>query len=69
MRKLAPFSELARPEHGTKPKTNTEFWAKKIQRNKDRDRLVNSTLSAAGWQVVRVWEHELGKKNVGRLSS
>jgi DNA mismatch endonuclease (patch repair protein) len=57
------------PEHGTKPKTNTEFWAKKIQRNKDRDRLVNSTLSAAGWQVVRVWEHELRKKNVGRLSS
>jgi len=55
------------PEHGTKPKTNTEFWAKKIQRNKDRDSLVDSTLSAAGWHVIRVWEHELKKRNSARL--
>ena len=55
------------PEHGTKPKTNAEFWAKKIQQNKDRDCAVNSALSAAGWKVVRVWEHELKKKNSASL--
>ncbi len=55
------------PQHGTQPKTNAEFWSLKIQGNKARDRLVTSTLRAAGWKVVRVWEHELRKKNLGKL--
>jgi DNA mismatch endonuclease (patch repair protein) len=32
-----------------------------------RDRLVNQTLRRAGWRVLRVWEHELAKKNEARL--
>jgi G:T-mismatch repair DNA endonuclease (very short patch repair protein) len=38
---------------------NTDFWIPKIERNIQRDREVNAALEAQGWQVVRVWEHEL----------
>lgn len=30
-------------------------------RNKRRDQLVNRTLRAQGWRVLRIWEHELEK--------
>jgi len=46
------------PEHGTKPANNTWYWGPKLQRNVERDRLADAALSAAGWDVVRVWEHE-----------
>lgn len=57
------------PQHGTQPKTNAAFWSKKIGANRARDRVVNSTLRASGWKVVRVWEHELRKKNDARLAA
>ena len=47
------------PEHGTSPKTNAAYWSAKIARNVERDRLNEAELSAAGWVVVRVWEHEV----------
>ena len=46
------------PEHGTKPANNTWYWGPKLQRNVERDRVADAALSAAGWDVVRVWEHE-----------
>jgi DNA mismatch endonuclease (patch repair protein) len=46
------------PEHATLPKANAEWWAEKLRRNVERDRAVDATLDAAGWSVVRVWEHE-----------
>lgn len=61
------------PEHTTNPQNNREFWAQKIQRNKDRDRLVNRTLRSKGWRVLRIWQHELIQKNefrcIARLRS
>lgn len=47
------------PKHSNLPKNNQEFWAKKLQQNKDRDKLVSRELKKAGWKVVRVWKHEL----------
>lgn len=47
--------------HGTKPKTNAQFWHEKIKLNGERDRQVDSKLREAGWQVVRLWEHEVRK--------
>lgn len=44
--------------HKTLPKTNTEFWAKKIARNVERDREVDEALTASGWLVLRFWEHD-----------
>lgn len=41
------------------PRNNQEFWAKKLQKNKDRDKFVKKELHKLGWTVIRVWEHEL----------
>jgi DNA mismatch endonuclease (patch repair protein) len=49
------------PKHATKPKNNRAFWHRKLSANKKRDRLVNQTLRRSGWQVLRIWEHELAK--------
>ena len=49
------------PKHGTQPKGNAAFWRKKFVANKARDARVNRALRCAGWQVLRVWEHELRK--------
>jgi len=55
------------PKHGTQPKGNRAFWKNKFVRNMARDRLVTRTLRAQGWQVLRIWEHELACKNEVRL--
>lgn len=55
------------PIHATKPSNNTAFWRKKLAANKARDQKVNRTLRAAGWRVLRIWEHELAKRNETRL--
>lgn len=46
------------PEHGTRPKRNTDYWNPKLQRNHERDALNTRVLEEAGWVVVRAWEHE-----------
>jgi DNA mismatch endonuclease, patch repair protein len=46
------------PEHGTWPKQNADWWREKIEANQRRDRDTNARLRAAGWTVIRVWEHE-----------
>ena len=55
------------PKHGTQPKTRASFWLAKITGNKARDRRVNYALRKRGWKVIRVWEHELSRKNETRL--
>lgn len=55
------------PKHATKPKNNAAFWLKKLAGNRVRDRLVTRTLRKQDWTVVRIWEHELTKKNQPRL--
>ncbi|MGW6623230.1 very short patch repair endonuclease [Nocardia sp. NPDC055002] len=46
------------PEHATDPKNNAQWWADKLAGNVARDRATDIALTAAGWAVVRVWEHE-----------
>ena len=46
------------PKHGTRPKANAEWWDSKLQANVARDRDTDARLIAAGWKVVRLWEHE-----------
>lgn len=43
------------------PKTNTEFWVKKITRNIERDKEVNQKLENDGWTVLRFWETDIRK--------
>lgn len=44
------------------PAGNREFWENKLARNHTRDWLVNRTLRAKGWRVLRLWEHALSRK-------
>lgn len=41
------------------PKSNTEFWVRKIMRNKTRDIEVQQKLASMGWHSITVWECEL----------
>ena len=45
------------PWHYKTPKTRSEWWDAKIQRNKVRDAKKTRKLRRLGWKVVRVWEH------------
>lgn len=45
------------------PKSNSEFWSAKFQRNVARDAKVSSELKALGWNVFVIWECELSAKS------
>lgn len=46
------------PEHYVPPKTNPGYWSQKVAGNMNRDRDTDQQLLAAGWTVLRFWEHE-----------
>ncbi|MGW2559115.1 very short patch repair endonuclease [Streptomyces sp. NPDC001514] len=46
------------PQHATQPKANAEWWRTKLDRNVARDAETTEHLIAAGWTVLRFWEHE-----------
>lgn len=46
------------PEHGTRPKANSDWWERKLDRNQERDRETDHVLREHGWTVIRIWEHE-----------
>jgi DNA mismatch endonuclease (patch repair protein) len=37
----------------------SEYWRKKIERNRRRDRRVSRELRTIGWQVLRFWDFEV----------
>lgn len=45
------------PDHGTVPQANAQWWAAKLAANVMRDRETDANLRAAGWSVMRFWEH------------
>jgi DNA mismatch endonuclease (patch repair protein) len=47
------------PENFQMPKTNRDYWEKKIERNVNRDKEVNKKLKEEGWEVIRIWESEI----------
>nr|WP_255363084.1 very short patch repair endonuclease [Mycobacterium sp. 1245805.9] len=46
------------PQHYRPARKNAEFWDAKLLENTARDRETDQLLSASGWRVIRVWEHE-----------
>jgi DNA mismatch endonuclease (patch repair protein) len=46
------------PIHRTAPANNASWWADKLATNVRRDRETDEHLRAAGWTVMRFWEHE-----------
>jgi len=45
--------------HGNRPKSNQEYWDKKLARNKNRDVEVNEYYKKNNWHFKRIWEHEI----------
>lgn len=49
------------------PKTNTEFWAKKLSGNRLRDDAVSDSLLKSGWRVLNVWECAIRVLPISRI--
>jgi len=47
------------------PDTRRDFWKKKIERNRERDRDVSQQLADAGWRQLVIWECAL--RGPGRI--
>ena len=46
-------------KYATTPKTNTEFWMEKFNKNVANDKLHIKQLQDMGWRVITIWECEL----------
>lgn len=57
------------PDHCTAPKSNQDYWVPKLRANVERDLRVTSAFEAAGWAVVRIWEHESVEEAAGRIET
>ena len=44
------------------PKTNVDFWRKKVERNKKRDVEEQRQLATMGWHCITIWECQLKPK-------
>lgn len=53
-------------KHFAMPATRKEFWRKKIERNRKRDKVVNSHYKKNGWEIIRIWEHDLSEPKLLR---
>lgn len=49
--------------YGRLPKSNTDFWSEKIERNRLRDARKTAELSSLGWSVLTLWQCEIHDKN------
>ncbi len=57
------------PQHATRPTSNAEWWSDKLAANMSRDRDTDTRLYAAGWTVIRVWEHEDPNSAAARIEA
>ena len=55
------------PLHGNRPKSNVEFWNKKLDRNIEKATEVNAYYKEHGWHIMRVWEHDLKEDYEGTI--
>lgn len=46
------------PEHYRPPTVNSGYWQSKLETNLTRDHRSSAAFEAAGWTVLRYWEHE-----------
>lgn len=47
------------PAHCRRPSSNTAYWHTKIARTVERDERTTERLRQTGWNVFRIWEHEV----------
>jgi DNA mismatch endonuclease (patch repair protein) len=67
-KKLAVFIDSdfwhCNPQKFIMPKTNKEYWKRKIKKNIDRDKYVNQELRKMGWKILRFWESDIKKDTI-----
>lgn len=57
------------PEHGRREHgRNADYWRPKIAMNRERDDRQTRALEAAGWTVLRIWEHENPAEAAARIA-
>jgi DNA mismatch endonuclease (patch repair protein) len=56
------------PVHGTLPAHNGDWWLEKLNRNVERDHENDRRLTALGWTVIRIWEHEDPEAAAARIA-
>lgn len=55
-------------QHGHIPKSNIDYWSKKLSRNKHRDIAVTSHYTDRRWNILRIWEHEIKSDFSGTIA-
>jgi DNA mismatch endonuclease (patch repair protein) len=50
--------------HFSVPKTHSSWWREKVEDNRRRDRRNTARLRAAGWKVIRIWEHAIARDSM-----
>ena len=50
------FWHQHRCERARLPKTNADYWTKKLQRNVQRDKAARGLLKRSGWRSAVIWE-------------
>jgi DNA mismatch endonuclease, patch repair protein len=51
------------PQCFVEPKSNRDYWLPKIRRTIERDKMQNVRLQSDGWNVIRIWEHDIKQNN------
>ena len=57
------------PDHYVRPSSRSTFWAQKLAENVERDQRQTRELEAAGWRVIRIWEHEDATAGADRIEA
>ena len=55
-------------KYSTTPKSNVDYWSKKLARNLERDSANLERLVGLGWRVLIVWECSLKKKETASIA-
>jgi DNA mismatch endonuclease, patch repair protein len=56
------------PIHYKRPQSNQAYWDKKCKNNTRRDKEVNAYYRKAGWNILRIWEHELKEDRTAAIN-
>ena len=54
------------PRGDRMPKSNRDYWTRKLSRNRDRDAEHGVRLRSMGWDVLTIWECQVGDRDALR---